>query len=436
MAMQTTFAMPEWLLSAQTRYQSIGRIDEKMARMVASGGRPWSAIAHGERGYIAMHARRYCNTIRHLPDGKGRRLLDVGCYPGHLALLAVIKGWQVSGVSLGGDRISDPGFAARMQAAGIEFRSADIERDPLPFDTDSFDAVFFNETVEHLAFNPFHPIDQIWRVLKPAGFLLFSVPNICSFDHCWALLRGRSIHMTIAGSLRETFPADIAHRHIREYAPAEVRYLLGDQDKYLYRFDIGRIVMDRSWDGMRYTAAGRIPWWRIRPGMVIRDILTRVIRGCRSNIIVLASKPRNYDRFLPEQISVSGFFPAELAGTHNAIVRVPIRAAWMQERSEVRLAAMGRPLKAVDLLVLLPAPEYLPPREVQVALNGQRIASFTVNPSVEPQRIRIALPSSATCSPVVLQLHTTVWHPSQFGFPQDSRAVGVMVATDQIAYEM
>src|SRR5262249_28969448 len=51
---------------------------------------PW------EVGYLDYHRRRYADTLRLLPDGHGRRLLDVGSFPGHLSALARARGWEVT----------------------------------------------------------------------------------------------------------------------------------------------------------------------------------------------------------------------------------------------------------------------------------------------------------------------------------------------------
>lgn len=425
---------PAWLAQARERYRATGLLDKEMVRTVAAGGRPWLGISSGEQDYLAVHARRYLNTIAHLSDGHGRRLLDVGCYPGHLALLAVIKGWRVSGISPPPARLGDPAFADRMTAVGIDIRAADIEREPFPFDDAMFDAAFFNETIEHLAFNPFHPLAEIWRVLKPFGSLLFSVPNICSFDHRWAMMRGRSIHMPVEGSLRETFPADIAHRHIREYTPAEVRHLLDGQDKYLYRYDIERIVMDRSWDGMDCGPGGTVnPWRQIKPGIVARAIMTRLVKSLRGNIIAIARKPSAYVRLARAQIAGPGFYPAEMTGAHASFVRTPIRAAWTQEQAELRLPVAGLRVTAIDLLMILPAPVHLPPRDVTVTYEGRRLAMFALAPSVEPRRIRITLPTPTAGDSIALQFHVAPWKPADYGFPGDNRTLGVMIAVEEVA---
>src|SRR5437867_2823480 len=56
-------------------------------------------LAPWEAGYLEYHRRRYLDTLRLLPDGQGRRLLDVGSFPGHISALAQARGWEVTGLN-------------------------------------------------------------------------------------------------------------------------------------------------------------------------------------------------------------------------------------------------------------------------------------------------------------------------------------------------
>lgn len=79
----------------------------------------------------------------------------------------------------------------------------------MPFETNSIDAVFSDFTIEHLE-EPNKVIDEIARVLKPRGALVFRTVNALHYVAlCASLLSGkfRSKALTIAGrSPEEAFP--------------------------------------------------------------------------------------------------------------------------------------------------------------------------------------------------------------------------------------
>jgi ubiquinone/menaquinone biosynthesis C-methylase UbiE len=52
----------------------------------------------------------------------------------------------------------------------------DIEKEPLPFEDNSIDEIACYETLEHLE-NLIFAMNEMWRVLKPEGFLKGKVPK-------------------------------------------------------------------------------------------------------------------------------------------------------------------------------------------------------------------------------------------------------------------
>lgn len=81
---------------------------------------------------------------------------------------------------------------------GIDVTSADINQEkpgfaqvnmevPLPFESESFDAVICCEGIEHV-FSPFHLFAELARVLRPGGLLIITTPNVQNLYSRWQFL--------------------------------------------------------------------------------------------------------------------------------------------------------------------------------------------------------------------------------------------------------
>jgi len=62
--------------------------------------------------------------------------------------------------------------------------------DPLPFEDNFFDAIICIAVMEHV-YDVFSLVEEMYRVLKPGGYVVAEVPNIAYFKNRLALLLGR-----------------------------------------------------------------------------------------------------------------------------------------------------------------------------------------------------------------------------------------------------
>ena len=122
-----------------------------------------------------------------LGEGRGQRLLDVGCGTGfHLAR------WRNKGfVTYGLEPASAMLTKARKQAEGCRFVQGDAQR--LPLADDSFDVVLSIEVLRYLT-DPVGYLGELHRVLRPGGMCVFTAAPRYSL-HGFALAHRLSRHL-------------------------------------------------------------------------------------------------------------------------------------------------------------------------------------------------------------------------------------------------
>jgi SAM-dependent methyltransferase len=70
--------------------------------------------------------------------------------------------------------------------------------DQIPYENDTFDMVFSNNVLEHLA-SPVAVFREVHRVMKPGGFFLFKTPNVWHYVPIIARLTPQKFHHRIVG---------------------------------------------------------------------------------------------------------------------------------------------------------------------------------------------------------------------------------------------
>lgn len=101
-----------------------------------------------------------------------RRVLDLGCAQGNIALLLAEAGFDAWAVDL---RVDFLKYAALKHERGTFSRVA-ANGECLPFPAHFFDVVVWGEMIEHVAY-PERVLAEIRRVLADQGLLLITTPN-------------------------------------------------------------------------------------------------------------------------------------------------------------------------------------------------------------------------------------------------------------------
>lgn len=106
----------------------------------------------------------------------GMKILDCGCGPGSISLGLAEKVFpgQVVAVDMAGAQLAQ----ARHQAAGRRVNARFLQANvyELPLANAEFDGVFSHALFEHLA-RPGEAIAELYRVLKPGGFIALRSPD-------------------------------------------------------------------------------------------------------------------------------------------------------------------------------------------------------------------------------------------------------------------
>lgn len=144
------------------------------------------------------------------PDEGPRHILDITCFATTQFLRILFPRATVDACD---KHLKWEGFLE-----GVNAKVCDLETSVLPYEDDSFDLVVFTETLEHIPRSPYAVLNEVARVLKPGGILVFSVPNLSSLNNRIKLLLGRNI-LSVERAHYSTFG------HFREYNMREVEYM-------------------------------------------------------------------------------------------------------------------------------------------------------------------------------------------------------------------
>ncbi|MHC4879831.1 MAG: class I SAM-dependent methyltransferase [Planctomycetota bacterium] len=145
------------------------------------------------------------------------RAVELGCATGRFLEKLRDAGWQACGIELA------TAAADEARRRGFEIHTGTLE--DAEFAEESFDAACAWMVIEHVP-DPRGTLTEIARVLRPDGWLAFSVPNAA----CWERLLFRSCWYVWEPP-----------RHLQHFTPASIRRLLTDAG-----FDRIQIIHQRN----------------------------------------------------------------------------------------------------------------------------------------------------------------------------------------------
>lgn len=173
------------------------------------------------RSYFENHLWRFAEDLVIVDDivPAGAEILEVGSAPPFVTAALASRGRPVTGVDVDPSR-----FSNTIRELGLSVHQCDIERDVLPFEDESFEAILCNEVFEHLRINPRWTLSEIRRVLRVGGTLMLSTPNLASVRGIARLLLKGQAWAVSADPFTEYSKLDsLGHMgHVREYTPKEV----------------------------------------------------------------------------------------------------------------------------------------------------------------------------------------------------------------------
>ena len=202
----------------------------------------WIEPGSDAADYFKTHIRRLVRTLQLTPPGgPDDRILEMGCYFQITPALHNILGYgDVIGCHLGPAGNSHKGHVVAQD--GEEFQCQinlfDAETDVYPYEDDYFSTVLCCELLEHLEKDPMYMLNEVHRVLKRAGVLLLTTPNIVSLRAVGSVLKGR--HPASYSRYQRLKLGRVSEPgHAREYTPDEICLLLSEAGFVVTRVETG-----------------------------------------------------------------------------------------------------------------------------------------------------------------------------------------------------
>lgn len=224
-------------------------------------------LVEWHNAYVANHKLRIAQDLDIARDKvpANSNVLEMGSIPLLFTLALAKCHYTVTGCDIAPER-----YSSTIQSTGLDIAKCDIEKEPLPFPDNSFDAVVFNELFEHLRINPIFTLSEVLRVMKPNSVLMLSSPNLKSLGGIKNyLFRDRAF--SCSGNIYAEYMKlkQLGHMgHVREYTKTEVVEFMKNVG-----FSVTEII------------------YRGRYGTNAAQLLIRVFPSLRPFISYVATKP-------------------------------------------------------------------------------------------------------------------------------------------------
>lgn len=218
--------------------------------------------------WIELSLPRLLRTLSMVPQGAaGDRCLEIGSKPYTLTLLMKkfrryelsLTNYSSTGQCPTRDVLTLPAYKETHEFVS---QLCDVEHEPLPFPSATFEGVLCCELLEHLTVDPLAMLSEIHRVLKPDGWLILTTPNVANVGNILHLIHGRNVYHPYECIYGPTW------RHNREYTPCEVTDLLEGTGFVLHQV----LIEDSAAPGFRRPLSQRVlqralqAWYRIPYG--------------------------------------------------------------------------------------------------------------------------------------------------------------------------
>jgi len=224
-------------------------------------------LSEWHNSYVSNHKTRVALDLDIVKTqvSQGSTILEFGSVPLLFTAALSKSNYSVTGVDIAPER-----YRQAIDKIGINVIKCDIEKEQLPLDDNSFDAVVFNELFEHLRINPIFTLSEVVRVMKPGGIMMLSSPNLRSLNGIYNfIIRNRSY--SCSGNTYAEYQKleKLGHMgHVREYTTTEVIEFLKN-----IGFDVTSII------------------YRGRFNSNIKQVLARLIPSLRPFVSYVSKKP-------------------------------------------------------------------------------------------------------------------------------------------------
>jgi SAM-dependent methyltransferase len=191
----------------------LGVVDTAISSISASS----ITLQNWFQGYANYHRARIATDLEFAERflTREKQGLDCGAAPFIFTTAFIELGYQIDALDKEPSRFRDT--IGRLK---LKVMKADIEIEPWPIETGTYDFIIFNEIFEHTA-NLLVAFSELNRVLKNDGLVLLSTPNGMSAENLVKLFTTGTLGPSIF--LEQRKRATLGHMgHIREYTPLEV----------------------------------------------------------------------------------------------------------------------------------------------------------------------------------------------------------------------